>query len=220
MILTVGGDAASKGAQEVMQALALIDAEAPAWRYVCKVWPQPRTEKQNLLDLELAAQLGIDQKVIYSTNVVSHNFMPYLLAACDIYAAPSRLEGFGMIQVEANACAKPVIAIRAMAFLDTMVHGETAFLAEVAEERKITEAVFGEGHGIDDSHRIVFPYPRTAEFRASVPDIARYLLTLMKDGDLRRTMGEAGRKRVVELFDYRQVARSFVKIVSGRLGIQ
>src|ERR1039458_3648282 len=32
MILTVGGDAASKGAQEVMQALALIDAEAPDWR--------------------------------------------------------------------------------------------------------------------------------------------------------------------------------------------
>src|ERR1019366_2548066 len=140
MILTVGGDAASKGAQEVMQALALIDAQAPDWRYVCKVWAQPRTVQQNLLDLQLAAHLGIDKKVIYSTNVVSHNFMPYLLAACDIYAAPSRLEGFGMIQVEANACAKPVIAINAMAFLDTMVHGETAFLAKVAEERKIGKA--------------------------------------------------------------------------------
>jgi starch synthase len=67
--------------------------------------------------------------------------MPYLLSACDIYAAPSRLEGFGMIQVEANACEKPVIAIDAMAFRDTMVHGETAFLAKVAEERKITEAL-------------------------------------------------------------------------------
>ena len=181
MILTVGGDAASKGAQEVMQALALIDAEAPDWRYVCKVWPQPRTVQQNLIDLELAAHLGIDKKVIFSTNVVSHNFMPYLLAACDIYAAPSRLEGFGMIQVEANACEKPVIAINAMAFLDTMVHGETAFLAKVAEERKIGEAVFGEGHGIDNSHRIVFANPRTAEFRASVPDIAKYLLMLMQD---------------------------------------
>jgi glycosyltransferase involved in cell wall biosynthesis len=220
MILTVGGDATSKGAQAVMQALALIDAEAPEWRYVCKVWPQPRTVEQNLIDLQLAAQLGIDKKVIYSTNVVSHNFMPYLLAACDIYAAPSRLEGFGMIQVEANACAKPVIAIRAMAFLDTMIHGETAFLAEVAEERKIGEAVFGEGHGIDDTHRIVFPNPRTAEYLASVPDIARYLLTLMQDGGLRRRMGEAGRKHVVELFDYRQVARRFLKIVSDRLGIQ
>jgi len=220
MILTVGGDAASKGAQEVMQALALIDAEAPGWRYVCKVWPQPRTVEQNLIDLELAAHLGIDKKVTYSTNVVSHNFMPYLLAACDIYAAPSRLEGFGMIQVEANACAKPVIAINAMAFLDTMVHGETAFLAEVAEERKITEAVFGEGHGIDDSHRIVFPNPRTAEFRASVPDLAKYLLTLIEDSGLRRRMGEAGRTHVARLFDYRQVARRFVKIVSDRLGIQ
>ena len=220
MILTVGGDAASKGAQEVMQALALIDAEAPGWRYVCKVWPQPRTAKQNVIDLELAAHLGIDKKVTYSTNVVSHNFMPYLLAACDIYAAPSRLEGFGMIHVEASACAKPVIAIRAMAFLDTMIHGETAFLAKVAEERKIGEAVFGEGHGIDDSHRIVFPKPRTAEYRASVPDIARYLLTLIEDSGLRRRMGEAGRKHVVELFDYRQVAKRFLKIVSDRLGIQ
>jgi starch synthase len=219
MILTAGGDAASKGAQEVMQALALIDAEASDWRYVCKVWPQPRTVQQNLIDLQLAADLGIASKITYSTNVVSHNFMPYLLAACDIYAAPSRLEGFGMIQVEANACAKPVIAIRAMAFLDTMVHGETAFLAMVAEERKITEAVFGAGHGIDDSHRIVFPAPRTAEFRASVPDIAKYLLALMRDRGLRERMGQAGRKRVVELFDYRQVARRFVQIVSGRLGL-
>jgi glycosyltransferase involved in cell wall biosynthesis len=219
MILTVGGDAASKGAQEVMQALALIDTKLPSWRYVCKVWPQPRTVEQNRIDLKLAADLGIAKKVTYSTNVVSHNFMPYLLNACDIYAAPSRLEGFGMIQVEANACAKPVVAINAMAFLDTMVHGETAFLANVAEERKISEAVFGEGHGIDDSHRIVFPKPRTAEYRASVPDLARHLLTLMGDSDLRRRMGEAGRKHVTDLFDYRQVACSFLKIVSDRLGV-
>jgi glycosyltransferase involved in cell wall biosynthesis len=100
-----------------------------------------------------------------------------------------------------------------------MIHGETAFLAEVAEERKITEAAFGEGHGIDDSHRIVFPNPRTAEYRASVPDIAKYLLTLMQDSGLRRRMGEAGRQRVAGLFDYRQVARRFVKIVADRLGI-
>jgi hypothetical protein len=33
-------------------------------------------------------------------------------------------------------------------------------------------------------------------------------------------MGEAGRKHVVDLFDYRQVARQFVEIVSERLGIE
>jgi glycosyltransferase involved in cell wall biosynthesis len=101
-----------------------------------------------------------------------------------------------------------------------MVHGETAFLAAVAEERKITEALYGEGHDYQTSRRIIFPYPRTAEYRASVPDIAEHLLRLMNDGAMRQHMGEAGRRRVVELFDYRQVARQFVDIVSSRLGIQ
>ena len=127
MILTVGGDAASKGALEVMQALALIDAQVPDWKYVCKVWPQPRTVTQNRTDLLRANDLGIEKNAIYLTNTISRNFMPYLVGACDIYAAPSRLEGFGMPQIEAGACGKPVIGIRAMAMLDTLIDGETAF---------------------------------------------------------------------------------------------
>jgi len=219
MILTVGGDATSKGAQEVMQALAMIDAEAPDWKYVCKVWPQPRTVKQNLVDLQLAVQLGIDKNVVYTTNVVSRNFIPYLLAACDIYAAPSRLEGFGMLQVEAGACARPVIAMDAMAFRDTMVHGETALLASVEQEIRIGEAVLGEDHGFENGHRVVFPHLCTAEYRASAKDVAQHLLTLMRDAELRRAMGDAGRRRVVERFDYRIVAKQFVTLVQQRLGI-
>ena len=175
--------------------------------------------KQNLVDLQLATHLGIDKNVIYTANVVSRNFMPYLLASCDIYAAPSRLEGFGMIQVEANACAKPVIAVNAMAFLDTMVHGKTALLAGVAQEVKIGDAVLGEDHGFVDGHRITFPSLKTADYRASVQDIAEHLLTLMRDPDYRQRMGEAGRKRVVELFDYREVAKRFLKLMADRLDI-
>jgi glycosyltransferase involved in cell wall biosynthesis len=219
MILTVGGDAASKGAQEVMQALAIIDKDAPDWKYVCKVWPQPRTYRQNLVDLQLAANLGIEKNVVYTVNIVSRNFMPYLMAACDIYAAPSRLEGFGMPQVEAGACGKPVLGLRAMGMLDTLVHGETAFLADVAREIRIGEAVVGRESGYEDGHRVVFEPPRTVDYRASVHDIARHLLQLMRDGELRKRMGEAGRKRAVELLDYRVVARRLVRILSDRLGI-
>ncbi|OHB59410.1 MAG: glycosyl transferase family 1 [Planctomycetes bacterium RBG_13_44_8b] len=219
MILTIGGDAASKGAQEVMQALALIDNKAPAWKYVCKVWPQPRTEQQNLADLQLATQLGIEKKVIYTTNRISRNFMPYLVASCDIYAAPSRLEGFGMIQVEANACGKPVISINAMGVLDTMIQGKTAFLADVATEISVRETVLGSESGFTPNSKIVFKEPRVVDYRASIHDIANYLLELMNNPDLRKTMGENGRKRAVENFDYRVVAKKFVNIVSKRLGI-
>ena len=219
MILTVGGDATSKGAQEVMQALALIDTKAPSWKYVCKVWPQPRTKHQNSIDLQLATQLGIEKNVVYTTNIISRNFMPYLLAACDIYAAPSRLEGFGMLQVEANACGKPVIGIKAMGLLDTMVHGETAFLARVAQEIRMHETVVGGESGDEAGHRVVFKNPRVVDYRASVHDIADYLMELMQNAELRRKMGEAGRKRVVENYHYRAVARRFVETVAGKLGI-
>jgi glycosyltransferase involved in cell wall biosynthesis len=219
MVLTVGGDATSKGAQEVMQALAINDTKAPDWKYVCKVWPQPRTEQQNLIDLQLATQLGIEKNVVYTTGVMSRNFMPYLLAACDIYAAPSRLEGFGMIQVEANACAKPVIGIKAMGMLDTMVHRQTALLAGVAQEIRLKEATVGGESGYQDRQRVVFDKPRTVDYRASVHDIANYLMELMQDAKLRKKMGQAGRKRAVEKFDYRVVAKRFVEIISKRLGI-
>jgi starch synthase len=219
MILTVGGDAASKGAQEVMQALSLIDNEAPGWKYVCKVWPQPRTLKQNLLDLQLATHLGIEKKVVYTTNVVSRNFMPYLIAACDIYAAPSHLEGFGMPQIEAGACGKAVIGIKAMAMLDTLVHGETAFLAGVAQEIVIKETIIGDEDSGQKNKRIVFPTPRTVDYRPSVQDIAEHLLKLMKDTALREKMGRAGRQRVVDEYDYRVVTRRFLRLITERLGI-
>lgn len=220
MILTVGGDAASKGAQEVMQALSLIDAEVPDYKYVCKVWPQPRTEAQNLLDLQLAKQIGIDKRVMYTTNIISRNFMPSLISACDIYAAPSRLEGFGMPQVEAGACARPVLGINAMAMQETLVHGETALLADVAAEIRIKEAIVGTDQGHEEGHRVVFKEPRTVDYRASIHSIAEHLLTLMMDADLRRRMGAAGRERVVKHYDYRVVAQRFVDIVRDRLGIE
>jgi len=219
MILTVGGDAASKGAQEVMQALAIIDNRAPDWKYVCKVWPQPRTKLQNLADLEMATHLGIEKNVTYATNTITRTFMPYLIGACDIYAAPSRLEGFGMPQVEAGACGKPVLSIKAMGMLDTLIHGETAFLAEVAKKIVVNEVMLGGESGFEEQHKVVFNTPRTVDYRADVNDIAKYMLILMKDKELRDKMGKAGRERVVANFDYRVVAKKFVQIISERLGI-
>ena len=220
LIFTVGGDAASKGAQEVMHALAMIDDQVPTWKYVCKVWPQPRTKFQNVTDLQTATQLGIEKKVSFVSYTTSRNLMPYLLGACDIYAAPSRLEGFGMAQVEAGACGKPVIGIKAMGMLDTLVHGETAFLANIAEEVVLNETILGKESGFEKKRKVVFPTPRVAEYRASVDDIANDLMTLMTNPALREKMGKAGRERVRNHFDYRVVAKQFVRIMHEKLGIE
>ena len=220
MILTVGGDAASKGGREVMEALASIDKKVPKWKYVCKVWPQQRTSIQDASDEELAESLGIDNKIIYAVNTISRTFMPYLIGACDIYAAPSRLEGFGMPQVEAGACGKPVLSINAMGMLDTLVHGETALLAGVAQKIVVTEVILGAAAGFEEGHKVVFDTPRIVDYRADVPDIAKYLELLMNDASMRDRLGKAGHERVVANFDYRVVAKKFVQIMNDKLGIQ
>ncbi|OGO35836.1 MAG: glycosyl transferase family 1 [Chloroflexi bacterium RBG_16_57_11] len=233
LILTVGGDGASKGAQEVMTALACLEEGSiassakgqqgyrshPDWKYVCKVWPQDRTILQNRLDLELADSLGIADRVSYRTDRISRDIMPYLFAACDIYAAPSRLEGFGMPQIEAGACEKPVLGIAAMAMLDTLVDGETALLAGVAVENRISEAIIPIEIGSQQTRRVKFDPPRIADYRADVGQVRNFLEALIDDPDLRRNLGNAARKHVVEHFDYRAVARRFVEIVSRRLGV-
>jgi glycosyltransferase involved in cell wall biosynthesis len=129
--------------------------------------------------------------------------MPYLYAACDIYAAPSRLEGFGMPQVEAGACAKPVLSIAAMAMLETLVHGETALLAGVSEENYIQETTLGPEAGFREGQVITFTTPRIADYRADVGDLSRYLEVLMRDPGLRHRLGESGRKRAIECYDTR-----------------
>ena len=99
-----------------------------------KYGPSPGLFKQNIADLDMAANLGIEKNVTYATNTISRKFMPYLIGACDIYAAPSRLEGFGMPQVEAGACEKPVIGIRAMGMLDTLITWRNSFPCQCSKD--------------------------------------------------------------------------------------
>jgi glycosyltransferase involved in cell wall biosynthesis len=79
--------------------------------------------------------------------------------------------------------------------------------------------MLGDESGYEKNHRVIFNSPRTADYRASVHDIANYMMDLMSDENLRRMMGEAGRARVVEHYDYRAVTRRFLQIVSEKLGI-
>lgn len=220
MILTIGGDAASKGGREVMRALARVNSEVPDWIYVCKVWPQDRTTMQNSMDIQLAVELGIENKVIFQTGKASRNFIPYLIGACDIYAAPSRLEGFGMPQVEACSCGKPVISINAMGPKDTMIHGKTALLASVAREISLNEVNLGRADGFNEPRKVIFKTPRVVDYRPSVPDIAEFLIRLMNDPILRDQMGREARGSVVENFDYRVVARRYVEMIQKRLEIK
>ncbi len=221
MILTVGGDVTSKGAQEMFKALAQIDKNFKNWKYVCKASNSECAEEHYHEEEKLIEELGLDPgKIIHLTGMYSHDFMSYLLSACDIYAAPSRLEGFGMIQLEAMACARPVISINIGGPVDTIVHGKTGFLAEVGETIKLNEEWAYESMGFDADHKIKFAEPKILAYRASVPDLVKYTTELLTDDKLREQMGKNAYDHAMANFQYVDIAKRALKTIREKLNLK
>jgi len=220
IILTVGGDVTSKGAQEVMKALAEVDKEFKDWRYICKSWPSKCVSEWRKKEKKLAKELGILNKIVFINDKFSQEFMVNILNAVDIYAAPSRLEGFGMIQVEAMACSKPVISINKMGPAETIIHKKTGFLAKASEEIVLNGEWVSSHMGFKKKEFIKFKEPRTFAYRADINDLKKYLLKLLTEPKLCEKMGKAGREHVVKNLDYRDISRKIVEITKEKLGLE
>jgi glycosyltransferase involved in cell wall biosynthesis len=145
--------------------------------------------------------------------------MPYLIGAADIYAAPSRMEGFGMIQLEAMACGLPVISSDVGGPADTIVHNKTGFLASVGQTIELESEWAWEGMGFDADHRIAFDKPKIFAYRANVPELAKYTLQLLSDDKLREKMGKAAHEHAMANFQYIDVAKKALKMIEKKLKI-
>lgn len=218
-ILTIGGDVTSKGAQEMMKALAEIDKEFKDWKYVCKSWPSKYAEEWRKHEIKLAKGLGIKDKVIFMDDRFSQEFMMHLLNAADIYAAPSRIEGFGMIQVEAMSCGKPVISINKMGPSETIIHNKTGFLAKVSKEIQLNEEWVYPSMGFDEKKTIKFKEPKTFAYRADINDLKEYTLKLLTDEKLKEEMGKKAREHVVKNLDYRVTSKKMTDTIKEKLNL-
>lgn len=220
MILTIGGEVTSKGAQEMFKSLAQINEEFTNWVYVCKSWPSETASEWREKEEQLLDELGIKDKIIFLDDVFSPEFMADILNACDIYAAPSRIEGFGMIQVEAMACGKPVISINAGGPAETIIHNKTGFLAEVAEEILLNEEWAYPSMGFSSRQIIKFDKPKTFAYRANIEDLKKYTLKLLTDEKLRKEMGKAAREHAIKNFDYKVTSKKMLDVIKEKLDLK
>lgn len=220
MILTAGGDTTSKGFQEVLKALGKIDKEFQNWVYVGKSWERRVPYYHYRDELKIMKELGIRKKVRFLDGTLSRECMCCLLNACDIYAAPSRIEGFGMVQVEAQACGKPAIGADLIGTKDTILHNKTGFLVKMGDEVKLTEEWVYRKNGFSKKQKIKFGEPKTFGFRADVDDLAGYLLKLLSDDELREKMGADAREHAVKNFEYTHIAGRVQELIGKKLGLQ
>src|SRR3989338_3708323 len=218
MIFTAGGDVTSKGAQEMLQAVAKIQDKFPKWKYVFKVNESFSADDHGKEEELLIDKLGLDRnRIIYLRGSYSPEFMSILLNACDIYAAPSRLEVFGMIQLEAQACGKPVVSVNIGGPKDIIKHNETGFLVDVSQEIKLDRECAYPWMGFEDKHQIVFPQPKTFAYRADIDQLAECTLRLLTDDNLRNKMGEAAAKHTLENFHYKVTAKKMLDLIKEKI---
>lgn len=138
IILTVSRLAAVehyKGYDKILQALPQIRQTIPNVHYVIvgKGDDQPRIE-------QLIAQMELQDCVTLAGFVSDEQLCDYY-NLCDLFAMPSKREGFGIVYLEALACGKPTLAGNRDGAIDALCHGELGALVDPDDVGAIAQTI-------------------------------------------------------------------------------
>ncbi|WP_157203640.1 glycosyltransferase [Methanoculleus bourgensis] len=117
-------DAISEVVQERMDVLCLIVG---------------RGELKHRLEKKVSS-LGLEQYVRLIGGK-PHGEIPLWMNACDLFVLPSLRESFGIVQVEAMACGKPVVATKNGGSEEIVTPGKTGLLCDAADPRSLAESI-------------------------------------------------------------------------------
>ena len=78
-----------------------------------------------------------DEKLIEIDNITFGNTdkLKLIYSSADVLLAPSTLEAFGQISLEASSCGVPVIGFKNTGLEDTIIHKQTGYLANYLDQK-------------------------------------------------------------------------------------
>lgn len=120
-----------KGYDQVLRALPEVKRAIPNLRYILggRGPDRPRV-------VALIKQLELEETVILTGYVPDHELCAHY-NLCDVFAMPSKGEGFGIVFLEALACAKPVIAGNKDGSVDALLYGKFGLLIDPDDVKEI-----------------------------------------------------------------------------------
>ena len=79
--------------------------------------------------------------IIYLDFLSNENELRNLFSAVDVFVAPSRLEAFGQVASESQACGTPVVAYNNSGLVDVISHLETGYLAKSFDTKDFAQGI-------------------------------------------------------------------------------
>ena len=166
---------AYKGYDQILRALPAVRQRFPDVRYVLAGRGGDRARIESMI-----RELGVESNVTLAGFLPAHELCSHY-NLCDVFAMPSKGEGFGIVFLEALACGKPVIAGNKDGSLDAVLNGALGALVDPENVAEIANAICGQlGAGSRERGKILrrkvteaFGYERFREKLAAVLTAAR-----------------------------------------------
>ncbi len=138
-----------KGYDQILQALPAVIREVPQAHYVLggRGDDLPRIR-------QMVADLGLGDAVTLAGFVPDEDLVAFY-QACDMFAMPSRHEGFGIVFIEALACGRPVLAGNRDGSVDALLAGKLGVLVDPEDSAGMTAALISLLNG-QHPHPLVF----------------------------------------------------------------
>ena len=136
VIMTVArlNGAEEKGYDRVIDALPLVLAEIPHAKYVL-VGGGEDARVQRALERH-----GLHDRVVLTGAVSAEELVDYY-SLCDVYAMPSKLEGFAIVFLEALACGRPVVASHGYGCREALLDGDLGITVDPDNREEIASAI-------------------------------------------------------------------------------
>ncbi|MBO6793739.1 MAG: glycosyltransferase family 4 protein [Balneolaceae bacterium] len=140
VILTVTRMVERKGIDTVIEALSVLKDQIPEFAYLV-VGDGPDRSKLE----QLARTKKVDKLVTFCGKVPYDELNTYYNLG-DVFVMPSKtatpdVEGFGIVFLEANACAKPVIGTYSGGIPSAIIHEKTGLLVEENNPKELSQAI-------------------------------------------------------------------------------
>jgi len=124
-----------KGYDRILQALPQIRQVIPTVHYMLVGKGDDRTRIEQLI-----AQLQLQECVTLAGFVADDQLGDYY-NLCDVFAMPSKREGFGIVYLEALACGKPALGGNQDGAIDALCHGELGVLVNPDDTDAIAQTL-------------------------------------------------------------------------------
>ncbi len=188
-ILFVGRISRQKGITHLLRAIDHLDASFQV--VLCADapdTPEIALEIESAINAVQARRPG----VIWIRGMLPQKEMRALYSSASLFVCPSIYEPFGIINLEAMACALPVVATAVGGIREVVVDGVTGFLVPLEQQKE---------NPFEPLHPEQFSL-----------DLAGRINQLMKDPALRAKMGGLGRQRVEQFFSWKSIAEKTARL--------